>query len=338
MGWTIFLLAIAALAIAGLIYQAGGAARDRRRFAAPGALGPVGRHRLHYRCQGAGRPTVILEAGIAASSLTWSRLQPRIAESTRVCSYDRAGLAWSERAASARAMPALVRELRRLLEHARIAPPYVLVGHSFGGLIIRAFARAHPADVAGLVFVDPLHPEEWCDPTPHQRHMLRGGIFLSKGGALLARLGIVRLSLALLSGGAPGAPRRFSRMFGRPAAELLEHMVDEVQKLPADVLPSVQAHWSNPKAFRGMWQQLAALPECSADLMRGASAFGNMPVFVLSSGSRAARWLSADARLARASSNGRHIVSARSGHWVHLDDPELVIQAIHDAIEFSRRN
>jgi pimeloyl-ACP methyl ester carboxylesterase len=338
MDWTVLLLIVGGLVVAGAVYQAIGASRDRRTFVAPGALGPVGRHRLHYRCLGAGSPTVILEAGIAASSLTWSRVQPRVAQLTRACSYDRAGLAWSEGASGARSMPALVDELHRLLRHARIAPPYVLVGHSFGALVIRAFARAHPAEVAGLVFVDPLHPEEWCDPSPEQRHMLRGGIFLSRVGAALAQLGVVRLSLALLTGGAPGAPRQFSRAFGRRAAKLLEHMVEEVQKLPAEVLPSVQAHWSNPKAFRGMWQHLAALPACSADLMTKRDWFGDVPVFVLSGGARDARWLAADARLARASSHGRHIISSRSGHWVHLDDPELVIQAIHEAVEIYRRS
>ena len=150
--------------------------------------------------------------------------------------------------------------------------------------------------------------------------------FCRSVGALLARLGVVRLCLALLSGGAPAAPRQFSRLFGRSAAALLQHMVGEVQKLPADVLPAVQAHWSNPKAFRGMWQHLAAMPGCSADLARGTDDFGDTPVVVLSAGARHARWLDADARLARASSSGRHIVSPHSGHWVHLDDPDLVVQ------------
>ena len=337
MGWTIALGMLAGLILAGLLYQAIGAASDRRRFGAPGALVSVGGHRLHYRCDGAGTPAVILEAGIAASSLTWSRVQPVVARETRVCSYDRAGLAWSEGTSRARSIDALVSELRLLLATAGVPPPYVLVAHSFGALIIRAFTRAHPTDVAGLVFVDPLHPGEWCDPSPNQRHMIRGGIFLSRVGALLARLGVVRLSLAMLSGGAPGAPRQFSRMFGRQAAALMEHMVGEVQKLPPEVLPYVQAHWSNPKAFRGMWQHLAAMPSCSADLARGTDAFGDMPVVVLSAGARHPQWVAEDAALARTSSRGRHIISARSGHWIHLDDPELVITAIHDVIALGRR-
>jgi pimeloyl-ACP methyl ester carboxylesterase len=187
------------------------------------------------------------------------------------------------------------------------------------------------------VFVDPLHPEEWCDPSPDQRNMIRGGIFLSRVGAVLARLGIVRLSLALLSGGAPAAPRQFSRMFGRRAATLLEHLVGEVQKLPADVLPSVQAHWSSPKAFRGMWQHLEAMPACSADVARDTDRFGDIPVTVISAGARDPRWRAADAALARGSRDGRHIVSPRSGHWIHLDDPDLVIKAIRDVIEVTQR-
>ena len=328
---------VAVLAAAGLVYQARGAARDRRTFPPPGTLVSIGTHQLHCRCEGAGAPAVVLDAGIAASSLSWSRVQPEIARGTRVCSYDRAGLAWSERSGSSRTMPAMVSELRNLLRHAGVEPPFVLVGHSFGGMVARAFARAHPQQVAGLVLVDTLHPEEWCEPTPEQRYRLRGAVFLSRVGALLARLGVVRLSLALLSGGAPGAPRRFSRVFGKDAAALLENMVGEVQKLPADVLPAVQAHWSTPRAFQGMQQHLAALPSTCAYVAGGADSFGDIPLIVLSAGRRDPRWLEADAVLARASTLGRHIVSPHSGHWVHLDDPELVVNAIRDVVEQARR-
>jgi pimeloyl-ACP methyl ester carboxylesterase len=336
MAWAVFLALLAGLAAAGLVYQSIGAARDRRRFGAPGRLVSVGDHKLHSRCEGAGSPAVVLEAGIAASSLTWSRVQSALARETRVCSYDRAGLAWSEGASTPRSIDALVRELRAVLEEAGVAPPYVLVAHSFGALVIRAFARTHPTEVAGLVFVDPLHPGEWCDPSPNQRHMLRGGIFLSRVGALLARLGVVRLLLALLSSGSTAAPRQVSRIFGRKVAALLDRMVGEVQKLPPEVLPFVQAHWSHPKAFRGMWQHLAAMPSCSADVARGTDTFGDIPVVVLSAGGRDPRWAAEDAALARASDNGRYIVSPQSGHWIHLDDPDLVVNAVRDVIALRR--
>ncbi len=298
----------------------------------PGSLVPVGGHRLHYRCEGEGTPGVVMDAGIAASSLSWARVRPEVARFTRACSYDRAGLAWSEAATTPRSLPTLVRELHTVIHHAGLPAPYVLVGHSFGGLLIRAFARAYLAEVGGLVFVDPLHPEEWCWPSSEQRRMLRGGVFLSRVGGVLARAGVVRFLLSRLSGGAPGLPRRASRLFGSKAEALLHNIVGEVQKLPQEVLPSVQAHWSSPKAFRGMWQHLAALPACSAEMMRGVDAFGDIPITVLSAGRRDPRWVALDASLARASTNGRHIVSPESGHWVHLDDPALVVRAIHEVV------
>jgi pimeloyl-ACP methyl ester carboxylesterase len=229
-------------------------------------------------------------------------------------------------------MQALVNELRQVIQQANLPPPYVLVGHSFGGLVVRAFARAHREQVAGLVFVDPLHPEEWCRPSAEQRRMLRGGVFLSRVGAVLARLGIVRFMLSRLSGGSPTMPRRVSRIFGAEAAALLARMVDEVQKLPPDVLPAVQEHWSNPKSFRGMWQHLRAVPGCSAEVVAGTDTLDEIPVVVLSAERRDPRWVAADAALARLSKHGRHIMSARSGHWVHLDDPALVVDVLRDMV------
>ena len=334
MSWTVLLLAAAGPLGAGMLPGPGRGPRPPE-ICPPGAAGAVGPHRLHYRCDGVGTPAVVLEAGIAASSLSWSRLQPLLARSTRVCSYDRAGLAWSDATSGPRSITALSTSSAEYSSAPGLPPPYVLVGHSFGGLVIRGFSRAHPADVAGLVFVDPLHPDEWCEPSHISGECYAAVSSCRRWERCSRRLGVVRLCLALLSGGAPAAPRQFSRLFGRSAAALLQHMVGEVQKLPAEVLPAVQAHWSNPKAFRGMWQHLAAMPECSADLARGADDFGDTPVVVLSAGARDARWLDADARLARASSRGRHIVSPHSGHWVHLDDPDLVVRAIQDVIKLS---
>jgi pimeloyl-ACP methyl ester carboxylesterase len=333
MTWlTVVLLAATLMAAAGIMYQWVGAARNRRKFAGSGTFIDVGGRRLHYRCAGTSMPAVVFEAGIAASSVSWSTVQPEVATFSRTCSYDRAGLAWSDAGERVRSAAGFVAELRRLLERAGIPPPYVLVGHSFGGIIIRAFARAHPSEIAGLVFVDTLHPREWSDPTLDQRRMLRGGVFLSNVGAVLARLGVVRLCLALLSGGAPGVPRRFSRVFGPTAAALLEHMVGEVQKLPSEVLPMVQAYWSGPRAFQGMAQHLSALPFCCEELARSEDSFGDLPVVVLSAANRAPRWLAADAALAGMSTAGQHRVALRAGHWIQLDDPALVIQAVRDVV------
>jgi pimeloyl-ACP methyl ester carboxylesterase len=305
--------------------------------AVPRTFARVGGHRLHYRCEGEGTPAVIFDAAIAASSLSWARVQPEVARFTRTCSYDRAGLAWSDARTTPLSMATLVQELHQVIKQANLQPPYVLVGHSFGGLVIRAFARAHREEIAGLVFVDPLHPEEWCRPTREQRRRLRGGVFLSRVGALLARAGVVRFLLSRLSGGAPALPRRLSRLFGTEAANLLVRMVGEVQKLPPEVLPSVQEHWSNPKSFRGMWQHLQAVPDCSAQMLAGADTLTEIPLIVISAERRDPRWVDADAALTRMSKYGRHIMSPQSGHWVHLDDPGLLVEVLRDLISQIRR-
>jgi pimeloyl-ACP methyl ester carboxylesterase len=327
---------VGGLLLVGIVYQWCGAKHSLRQFGAPGALVDIGGRRLHLRCDGDGTPAVVFEAGIAASSVSWSRVQPEVAQFTRSCSYDRAGLAWSDPGARGRSIRGFVEELRVLLERADIRPPYVLVGHSFGGMIIRAFARAYPTQIAGLVFVDTLHPEEWLNLSAEQRRMIRGGVFLSEVGGALAHVGVVRFCLTLLSRGAPGVPRRVSRVFGPTAAALLEHLAGEVRKLPAEVLPAVQAHWSHPRAFRGMAQHLAALPQCSEEMSRETDMFGNLPVVVLSAARRRPQWLAADAALARGSTQGRHIVSTRAGHWIQLDDPWLVVDAVREVVTLAR--
>jgi pimeloyl-ACP methyl ester carboxylesterase len=128
-----------------------------------------------------------------------------------------------------------------------------------------------------------------------------------------------------------------SRLFGPAAATLMSNMVGEVQKLPLEVRSSVREHWSNPKSFRGMRQHLATLSACSDDMTRGSDAFGDIPIAVLSGERRDPRWLALDAALARASTHGRHIVSPGSGHWVHLDDPDLVVGVIRDVVTDARR-
>ena len=338
MSWLALTVGAGAAAVsAGVAYQQLESIRSRRRFAAPGRFADAGGgRRLHYQCAGHGAPLVVLEAGIAASSLSWGLVQPEIASFARVCSYDRAGLAWSDPGERVRSIDRFVADLRSVLHRTGAPPPYVLVGHSFGGLVIRAFARTHPDETAGLIFVDTLHPEEWCDPSTEQRRMLQGGVLLSEVGVCLARVGVVRACLSLLSGGAPGVPRRVSRLFGPTAAALLDRIVGEVQKLPASLLPTVQSHWSQPKAFRGMAQHLAALPFCSSRMPGSDAVLRRIPIVVLSAANRSERWLAADAALAQLSSSGRHLISSRAGHWILLDDPSLVIDAVRDVVDRAR--
>ncbi len=203
---------------------------------------------------GGGGPVVLLEAGIAASSISWSLVQSEIATFTRVCAYDRAGLAWSDATSCPRTFEQIVSELSRVLAHVAPHDQYVLVGHSFGIFVIRAYAERHPDKVVGLVLVDP--PTEWLTMTPQRDRMLRRGQRLSRVGAVLAHVGVVRASLALLTGGVPGAPRRFVSVLGPTALRTLQRLVGEVKKLPPDVHPVIQELWCQPKCFLAMAEHL----------------------------------------------------------------------------------
>jgi pimeloyl-ACP methyl ester carboxylesterase len=127
----------------------------------PGDKVDVGGYQLYLYCTGTGSPTVILEAGLEGDDISWKQVQPEVAQFTRVCSYDRAGLAHSDYGPTPRDAEMSAADLHTLLTKAGVAPPYVLVGHSFGGLLIRRFAFDYPEEVNGLIFIDSLHEDWW---------------------------------------------------------------------------------------------------------------------------------------------------------------------------------
>lgn len=321
---------IVVLLVLGAIYQAIGTARDARRFPPPGRMFDLGGFRLHMEEAGSGAgPVVVLEAGIAASSLSWSLVQPEVAKFARVIRYDRAGLAWSELASTPRTASHLAEELSALLEKAKIPGPYVLVGHSFGGYVARMFHAKHPQQVAGLVLVDSPDTSEWIPPKPEEKRKLRGGALFSRIGATLAAVGVVRFCLARLTAGSTALPVMVTRAFGPSALTMVGRLVGEVQKLPAAVRPQVQAHWCQPKSFRSMASHLANLP-VSAAQVEAAGPVGDTLLLVLTASKPSAERLAAQKSVARLSTRGKHIVAETSGHWIHLDTPELVVAAIRE--------
>ena len=149
--------------------------RDRRRYPAPGLLVYVDGRQIHLQVRGADAagPTVVLEAGMGSFSPNWYWVQEELAPVVRSVSYDRAGLGWSRRSRRPRDAQTIAMELRDALREAAIEPPYVLAGHSFGGLPVRAFADLYPELTAGLVLVDASHPDQWVRwPTPHADRIL----------------------------------------------------------------------------------------------------------------------------------------------------------------------
>jgi pimeloyl-ACP methyl ester carboxylesterase len=314
-----------------VIYQWFGSRRGARVCAAPGRLVDVGGRRLHVVTAGARGPSVVFESGIAASSLTWAHVQPHVAAFARVCSYDRAGLGWSDPDPRLRTLANIVADLEAVLERTTMAPPHVLVGHSFGCFVVCAFAARHPDRVAGLVLLDPPAASEWRQPSARQARLLARGIRLSHLGELMARVGVVRACLALLTGGAPRVPGTLIKGLGPVATAKLRHLVEEVRKLPPELYAMVQEHWCQPKCFRAMADHLRVLQEAAA-FVGSLDALPDVPLVVISSGELPPDRIEEHRQFARLSSTGRHIVATRSGHWVPFDEPELVVDAIRNAL------
>ncbi|MGE0394528.1 MAG: alpha/beta fold hydrolase [Vicinamibacterales bacterium] len=190
---------------AGMTWQGVSTALERRDFPPPGARVSVGDHQLHLFCQGDGLPLVILEAPEAGGSSAWGRVQPAIAARTRVCSYDRSGLGWSEASSMTFDPDRVAGELHALLEAATVRRPVVLVGQSLGAWYARLYARQYPQDVTALVLVDEPDPSDAATAQPPQLPL----------SPWLARTGALRLTghgtaeTAGLPGASGGAMRAF---------------------------------------------------------------------------------------------------------------------------------
>ncbi|HZS53002.1 MAG TPA: alpha/beta hydrolase [Bryobacteraceae bacterium] len=332
----LFVLVPLALLAAAFFYQTISAARDRHVHPPPGRLIQVGNARLHLHEQGQGSPIVVLEAGIGASSLSWALVQPKIAAFARVISYDRAGLGWSAASEVPRSVDGMISELRSLLLQARAELPYVLVGHSFGGLLIRAYAALYPQDVAGLVLVDPVSVKAWADcPQPELRRLLLG-VKLSKRGAWAARFGLVRGSLALLVAGRRWFPKHIARLGGRQGTTAMTNLIAEVRKLPPEVWPLVRSHWSDPKCFLAMAAYLHCLPECARRTVE--MPVRGRPMVILSAATAKQEELDERDEWIKQSGCGKHIQVPESGHWLHLEHPELVVEAVQEVINMGVRH
>jgi pimeloyl-ACP methyl ester carboxylesterase len=187
------LMMLGALVGVGAIYQAIATARDRRTFPPPGQLVDVGGYKLHIVCMGQDSPTVILEAGQPLGTSSWAWIQPEVAKTTRVCAYDRAGFGWSDAGPDPHDGRHMAHELHTLLDNADIPGPYVLVGHSWGGLVSHIFAAEYRDEVAGIAWVESVHPDNF--PRKGQRESTMSLLSPEQIALIpwLARLGLLRL-------------------------------------------------------------------------------------------------------------------------------------------------
>lgn len=204
------LVLVIVLPLASAAYQAVATEMDKRAYPPPGQMIDVGGYQMHLYCTGAnvdGSPTVILEQGLGGISSAWALVQPEVAKVTRVCSYDRAGMGWSDSSPEPRDAQHITQELHTLLHNANISGPFVLAGWSFGGLYARAYAGQYGDEVAGLVLIDSSHPDQWTS-TPEGQAQFESNARIYSVAPALVRLGVMRV-MGLLQP-APGLPTPYN--------------------------------------------------------------------------------------------------------------------------------
>jgi pimeloyl-ACP methyl ester carboxylesterase len=299
-----------------------------------GILVDAGGHRLHMNIQGHGSPCVIFENGSADFSFVWSLVQPEVAKFTETVSYDRAGYAWSQPGPLPRTSKQMALELHTALQNAGIQPPYILVGQSFGGFLVRAFARFYPKEVAGMVLVEAVQEDQ--------------RIFM--GGDTPKRI-------RDFAKGRPVPPPQtfFSSLpdtSGEPVKLITE--IDPLYNRLPDSLQKMQI-WaqSQPGFVKAVQAEMDWSPEDVASLYRhrGEPAYtlGNKPLIVLTRGKGGfdgrkdslqleQERMASQAALSRLSTNSKHIIDRNSGHNIHLEDPAVVIAAIKEVLRAARNH
>jgi pimeloyl-ACP methyl ester carboxylesterase len=318
-----------ALIATGFLYQCIGGHRDRKRFTGSGRSLTVGRGcRFYLLEKGSGSPTVLFEAGIAATNLNWFHIQEKVAGFTGTASYDRGGLGWSSPCRTARTPGNIAEELRGLLRCALIQPPYILVGHSFGGLVMRRFAELYSEDVAGVVLVDPMRCEEWPPLNPTRQPAVDLGRRLTRFAILLARFGVIRLAVTSLFRRTGQLSGRLAGTAGVGVRHVLDRIKGEVVKMPEEVWPIIAAHWSRPSYYTGMRNHLVAVPDTVRE-MQDAEPIRGIPVVVLTPGKSTPL---SDEQLNRIGDNVQQVIASASAHWIHLDEPDLVIDSIREIV------
>jgi pimeloyl-ACP methyl ester carboxylesterase len=305
---------VVVLLVLALVIEAWLERRDRRRLPPPGQLVDVGGHRIHVVVWGEDRPgpTVILDAGMVSFSSNWAWVAPVLAASVPVITYDRSGLGWSEMGPGPHDGATNARELTRALDVVGARGPYVLAGHSYGGLTMRAFEALRPGAVKGMVLVDASHPDQWQRFGFSSRVLGRG----NRVGGLLARFGLFRL-----------VDREY------------EHLADG---LPSPAHDELLAFSRTPRAFAASSRAAMAWDSVTRPLVNEAGDLGDRPLVVLSvteQPRKDAELTELQAELPGLSTNSRHVTVEGADHEGLLSRAEhaaVVTEAILDVVEAVR--
>jgi pimeloyl-ACP methyl ester carboxylesterase len=290
----------------------------------PGILVDAGGHKLHLDVQGKGSPAVIFENGSGDFSFIWALVQPGVAQFTQTVSYDRAGFAWSEPGPMPRTGKQICFELHTALNNAGIHPPYILVGQSFGGFLVRAFARYYPGEVAGMVLVEAVQEDQKIfmgGDTPQRiRDFAKGRVVPAVQTSFTPQPDtsqqptMINTEIDPLYNKFPYSIKRM-QLWAQSQPQYMKAALGEMDWSPEDV--------ANLYAHKG-----------EADYM-----LGNMPLIVFTRGKGGFdgrvdslqlenERLQAQEALAHLSSNSKHIIDRNGGHNIHVEDPAIVIDAI----------
>jgi pimeloyl-ACP methyl ester carboxylesterase len=309
------------LLLVGAVFQFVTTRIDERRYPAPGEMVDVGGYNLHLDCTGeaGGAPTVVMDSGLGGTVLDWQLVQPELAKSTRVCAYDRAGMGWSDPSDQPSTSRQIVEELHTLLGNAGVRGPYVLVGHSFGGTNMQVYASQYPDEVAGMVLVDSALEDEKAVALTQS---LQPSPLLMK---IYAAIGLTRLPYTL--GGEPS---------GLTSPEL------------EDEQAAISSH---RKHIFAVADETASLGESFDQNRTDPMSLGDKPLMVLTAGSVQLKGTGlsqeqanlidklhseSQAALTRRSENAKQIIVEDSGHYIQVEQPALVTDAIRQVVEAAR--
>lgn len=326
------------LALTGVAYEALGRSRDARRFPQHGRSIQAGRIKLNLDCTGdrsPGRTTIVLDSGLGAPALGWILIQPEVAKFARVCSYDRAGYGWSDPGLEPRTSSQIAKELKAVLDAAAERPPYVMVGHSFGGFNVRVFTSLYPGEVAGVVLVEASHEDEdhriaeLLPPSVMEREV-NADLWNERIRRIIrpvrVRFGIERLQV--------------ETGWGTPDYGILKST-----RLPKDLRQELLYLRQQDKVTKAVAAEIHAFQESILEVRR-AGALGDRPLIVLTAANPydpdpiltreqveklKNLWIhDLQVQEAHLSTHGKQIIVPDSTHMIPIDQPAAVVSAIHE--------
>jgi pimeloyl-ACP methyl ester carboxylesterase len=278
------------------------------RYKPIGKFVNVGSRNLHAVVTGQGTPTVILESGMGGCSLDWSLVQPEISNYATVISYDRAGFGWSTKLMDQPTCKNYVDDLRCLLKNMNLKPPYLLVGHSYGGMIMRLFSTEYPDEVMGLNLIDATHESRYLPSNMNENRIKQ-----QEQNKKQFRLGYLLSPIAI--------PRIIKRHIG-------------ANRLPSNVQKIVHALGYRNNTFKAVYSELLYAVDSAIQLQSAHHLSPDLPVIVLSAGKQNEEWKQGQEELLNLSNHTKQIIVEDSWHSIQIHKPEIVISAVKSLLNY----